>query len=136
MKIDHDYLKGLLEAFEASNSPTTNIQELDQAGFNYKEDKFIFHLRILTDQNLVQPERGYSLGYVKGADGQVSWSVLPLRLTASGHEFLEAIRNSEVWDSIKSEFKDASIGTLWRVSKNLLEGYTKKKVTSLLSSEE
>lgn len=30
MKIDHDYLKELLEAFEASDSPTTDIQKLEQ----------------------------------------------------------------------------------------------------------
>jgi len=136
VKIDHEYLKGLLEAFEASETPTTDIQELEKYGFSYQEDKFIFHLNILADQNLVQREQGHGLGYLKGADGSVSWSVVPLRLTAFGHEFLEAIRNSEVWDTIKSEFKDASIGTLWRVSKELLEGYTKKKVTSLLGADE
>ncbi|MHA7000162.1 DUF2513 domain-containing protein [Aeromonas schubertii] len=136
MKIDNEYLKGLLEAFEASDTPTTDIEELKKAGFSYQEDKFIFHLSILADQNLVQCEQGYGLGYQKGVDGYVSWAVVPLRLTAFGHEFLEALRNSQVWDTIKSEFKDASIGTLWRVSKELLEGYTKKKVTSLLGADE
>lgn len=136
MKIDQDYLKGLLEAFEASDNPTTDIEELEQAGFGYQEDKFIFHLSILADQNLVQREQGYGLGYRKGTNGYISWSVVPLRLTAAGHEFLEALRNSEVWNTIKSDFKDASIGTLWRVSKELLEGYTKKKVISLLGVDE
>ncbi len=45
---------------------------------------------------------------------------VPLRLTASGHDFLEAIRNKEVWATLKSGFKDASIGTLVTVSKELL----------------
>lgn len=62
--------------------------------------------------------------------------VVPLRLTAFGHEFLEALRNSQVWGTIKSEFKDASIGTLWRVSKDLLEAYTKRKISSLLGTDE
>jgi hypothetical protein len=136
MKIDHEYLKKLLEAFEASDTPTTDIQELESVGFSYQEDKFIFHLSILADQNLVQREQGHGLGYQKGADGYVSWSVVPLRLTAFGHEFLEALRNSQVWSTIKSEFKDASIGTLLRVSKDLLEGYTKKKVITLLGADE
>ncbi|MDP2607735.1 MULTISPECIES: DUF2513 domain-containing protein [unclassified Oceanobacter] len=136
MKIDQEYLKGLLEAFEASNTPTTDIKKLEHAGFSYQEDKFIFHLSILADQNFVEREQGHGLGYLKGADGNISWSEVPLRLTAAGHEFLEALRNSEVWDTIKSEFKDASIGTLCRVSKDLFEGYTKKKVTSLLGRDE
>lgn len=132
MKIDREYLKGLLEAFEASDNPTTNIQELQLKGFRAQEANFIFHLQILADQGLVEQENGPGLGYKKGADGFVSWSVVPLRLTAQGHDFIEALRNSEVWDAIKKEFKDASLGTLLRVSKDLLEGYTKKKVMGLL----
>jgi len=134
MKIDQDYLKGLLEAFEAAVKPTTNIQELQQQGFNYEDDKFIFHLHILADQALVEQEHGSGLGYTKGADGFVSWSVVPLRLTANGYDFIEALRNSKVWETIKSEFKEASIGTLLKVSKELLEGYTKKKIIALIAS--
>lgn len=136
MKIDQKYLRDLLEAFEASTTSTTNIIELEEIGFNYQEEKFIFHLKILADQYLIEREQGHGLGYDKSADGYTSWSVVPLRLTAAGHELLEALRNDAVWSTIKSEFQDASIGTLWRVSKELLEGYTKKKVTSLLSENE
>lgn len=89
----------------------------------------------MADQGLVEQENGLGLGYKKGADGHFSWSVVPLRLTAQGHDFIEALRNSEVWDIIKKEFKDASLGTLLRVSKDLLEGYTKKKVIGLLNGE-
>ena len=135
MKINHDYLKGLLEAFEAAGKPTTDIEELKACGYDYEEDNFIFHLQILNDQNLVEAENGDGLGYRKGADGFVIWSVIPLRLTAQGHEFLEALRNSKVWETIKTEFKDASIGTLCRVGKQLLEGYTKRKISKLLGNE-
>jgi len=92
-------------------------------------------LRILEDQKLVKSATGNGLGFRIGASGDVHWSVVPLRLTAFGHEFLEALRNNEVWNTIKAEFKDASIGTLWRVSKELLEGYARKKVTSLLAED-
>lgn len=51
---------------------------------------------------------------------KVFFDEVPLRLTASGHDFLEAIRNKEVWATLKSGFKDASIGTLVTVSKKLL----------------
>jgi hypothetical protein len=30
-------------------------------------------------------EKTILLGYTKGADGSVAWSVVPLRLTAQGH---------------------------------------------------
>jgi hypothetical protein len=40
------------------------------------------------------------------------WSVIPLRLTASGHEFAEAIGNSKVLETLKKDFVGASISTL------------------------
>jgi hypothetical protein len=136
MKVDQEYLKGLLEAFEAAESPTTNILELKEKGFDYGKNEFIFHLQVLSDQSFIEMENGSGLGFHKGADGNVSWSVAPLRLTAQGHDFISALRNKEVWNTLKSEFKDASIGTLWSVSKQLLEGYTKKKVMALIGAEE
>jgi hypothetical protein len=133
MKIDMEYLKGLLEAFQLSEKPTTDIEELKGRGFDYDDDKFIFHLQILADRNLVEQEDGDGgLGYFKSIDGFVSWSVLPLRLTASGHDFIEALANKEVWQKVKTEFKGASISTLITVSKKLLEGYLSKKVEEIL----
>jgi Hypothetical protein (DUF2513) len=134
MKIDQDYLKGLLEAFENAEEPTTDIDELLRLGFNYEDDKFIFHLQILADRMLVEGEGDNKnfLGYEKGIDGYTSWGAIPLRLTANGHDFIEALRNKEVWETIKSEFKDASIGTLIKVSKELLERYAKKKIAALM----
>jgi hypothetical protein len=133
MKIDQDYLKKLLEAFEDSPEPTTDIKELSQAGLHYDDPKFVFHMAILDDKGLIQQADGDAgFGMFRGADGHASWSVLPLRLTARGHDFIEALRNKEVWATIKKDFKEAGIDTLWKVSKELLEGYTKKKLAALL----
>ena len=127
MKIDHEYLKGLLEAFEAAGEPQTDIFELQQAGYDFKTNEFLFHMRLLDDQNLIARTDGqYGFGYFEGADDKGSWGALPLRLTASGHDFLEAIRNKEVWATVKTGFKDASLGTLIEVSRKLLEGFTEK----------
>lgn len=128
MKIDQDYLKGLLEAFQAFEHPCTNIDQLKVQGFDFEDDQFIFHLQILHDLNLVEAEGRYDLGMKKGADGHVCWSLVPLRLTAQGHSFLEALLNEDVWNSLKSGFKDASLETLVSVSKDLLTGFVKKKI--------
>lgn len=134
MKLDRDYLKGLLEAFEKSEKPYTDIQELEKHGYLYKEDQFIFHLQILSDKGLVIPSNPRSgLGYSLGLNRDVSWSIVPLRLTAQAHEFLAAIRQDSVWNTIKSDFKEASIDTVISVSKQLAEGWAKKKVDSLLN---
>ena len=135
MKIDHEYLKGLLEAFEAAGEPQTDIFKLQQAGYDFMTNEFLFHMRLLDDRNLIARTDGeYGFGYFEGADDRGSWGALPLRLTASGHDFLEAIRNKEVWNTVKTGFKDASIGTLVDVSKRLLDGFVQKKIGNILDS--
>lgn len=134
MKIDQEYLKGLLEVFENAEEPTIDVNELEELGFNTEDSRLIFHLQLLADQGFVKREDGrHGLGYTKGADGHVTWFAIPLRLTSQGHTFIEALRNSDVWNTVKSEFKEASMSTMYNVSKKLLEGYTKKKLTELLS---
>jgi len=133
MKIDHDYLKKLLEACQASENPTFTIEDLKAAGLDYNDHQFEFHMKILDDQHLIEQDDGESgFGLFKSLDGSRSWAVLPLRLTASGHQFIEALANKEVWEAIKHGFKDASIETLKKVSLTLSEGYTKKKINQIL----
>ena len=50
VKIDQEYLKKLLEACQASEKPTFNIEELKAAGFDYYDLQFEFHMMILADQ--------------------------------------------------------------------------------------
>lgn len=135
MRINQDYLKSLLIAFEEAQTPTVDWNQLESAGLISDEHEFVFHMRILNDQGFVQRadgEPGFGLVDGIGQDEYV-WSLVPLRLTAAGHEFIEALRNEEVWEQIKTNFKDASVGTLWGVSKDLLEGYLKRKVESVLN---
>lgn len=133
MKIDQEYLKKLLEACQASEKPTFDIMDLKAAGLDYQDAKFEFHMMILCDQGFIEQDDGDpGIGLVKSADGWASWSVLPLRLTASGHEFIEALSNKEVWATIKRSFTDASISTLKNVSLKLLEGYAQKKIDQIL----
>lgn len=131
MKIDQDYLKGLLEAFESSVGPTTDINELSDAGFPYQKDEFIFHMRLLEDRGLIEGlGRHPGFGYVQTRT-TYSWAVIPLRLTADGHDFIEALKQKEVWQAIKTEFKDASLATMVSAARSLAEGYAKKKVKDI-----
>ena len=133
MKIDLDYLKKLLEAMEAAPAPVFDIQELRAAGLDYNDDQFIFHMGILDDQAFVQREdREPGFGFSRGLDGHEHWMPVPLRLTAQGHQFIEALRNKEVFATLKKGFKDASLATLRDVSKKLLEAFVNKKIQELL----
>jgi hypothetical protein len=136
MKIDHDYLKKMLEAFEAAPAPIFYVRDFGDAGLDYCNPQFIFHLGILNDQDFVARDDGKAgFGLQRGADGSAAWSIIPLRLTAQGHDFIEAMKNKEVWATLKKDFKDAGVSTMWDVSKKLLEGYAKKKVEGILNGD-
>ncbi|ATO32351.1 hypothetical protein DDI_1183 [Dickeya dianthicola RNS04.9] len=51
-----------------------------------------------------------------------------MRLTAAGHDFIDALRNREVWATLKASFKDASMGTLMTVSKELFNRALNKQL--------
>lgn len=128
MKIDHDYLKKMLEAFEATPAPIFYVSDIRDGGLNFHGDQFIFHIGILADHGfLAREDRKPGFGLQRGADGSASWSIVPLRLTAQGHDFIEALKNKEVWATIKKDFKDASL--------KLLEGFAKKKLERILNGQ-
>ncbi len=132
MEVNTEYLRGLLLAFEAAEGSTTDISELKDRGFDFNEKEFLFHMRLLNDQNFIECYCNTELGYSRSVDGSGSWAVAPMRLTAAGHEFVAALANEEVWSKVKDGLKNESMSTLWNISKQLLEGYAKKKAESLL----
>lgn len=132
MKINHDYLKGLLIAFEDAPNPDTDINELSDKGFDYRTTEFMFHMRLLEDQYLIQRTDGEAgFGYVSSLGGQGSFAVMPLRLTAQGHDFIADLRQKEVWNSVKENFKEASMSGLVDITKQLAQGFAKQKIKQL-----
>lgn len=131
MKIDQEYLKGLLIAFEENSGPQTNIKELKDAGYDYQTQEFLFHMRLLDDEGLISRIDGQpGFGFYTSSD-QPAYAVVPLRLTSQGHSFIEALRKKEVWNAVKENFKEASISTLVEASQGLAQGYLKQKVKQL-----
>ncbi|MBH2824059.1 DUF2513 domain-containing protein [Serratia marcescens] len=132
MKINKEYIKNLLELFELAPTVDVNISYLSLSGIDYNTDEFVFHMRILQDGGfVVRSDNRSGFGLVEGADGYRSWGVVPLRLTSNGHDFIEALRQKEVWEAVKSNFKDASLTTLADVAKQLAAGFAKKKVKDI-----
>jgi len=96
-----------------------SIHWLEDAGVDYRDKQFAFHMSLFRDKGLIErDDGGAGFGLVRSLDGHESWADVPLRLTAQGHDFLEAVRNKEVWAAIKKDFKEASFGTLLEVSKS------------------
>lgn len=135
MKVDQDYLKALLIAFEDTEGPDTWVYELVAKGYDQNSSEFIFHMRLFDDNGLicrVDGELGFGHqyhAYIGGYD--YHWFDVPLRLTAQGHDFIADLRQKEVWNSVKENFKDASMSTLVDVAKQLAQGYAKQKIKAL-----
>jgi hypothetical protein len=113
MKPDPYYIKRLLTAFQDAPGPTTDVKELKQQGIPYEEPEFDFHLRLLYDQGFVERNDGEpGFGLETLMEGDDYWSVVPLRLTASGHEFAEAMGHSKAFAAVKSSFVTSSLGIM------------------------
>lgn len=143
MKIDQDYLKKLLIAFEETEGPDTILTELEEKGFHRDDSNFIFHMRLLNDNSLIervddQDGFGHLIIQQMGrgvASSSYHWLVVPLRLTAKGHDFLSDIRQKEVWAAIKNNFRDQGLGTLTGIAKSLAEAYAKKRIRDITGIE-
>ncbi|WMY76416.1 DUF2513 domain-containing protein [Buttiauxella selenatireducens] len=132
MKINQQYLKDLLIAFEDAPNPDTDITELKERGFDYMDPEFMFHMRLLEDQYLIQRTDGQpGFGFYESLGGPGSYAVMPLRLTAQGHDFIADLRQQEVWSTVKENFKEASMSSLVDIAKQLAQGFAKQKIKQL-----
>ena len=132
MKIDQEYLKLMLNTFVESPHSFIWVADFIDRGIEM-DDKFLFHIQILEDQKFIEPlDKKSDLGYEILLGGEYRWQSRPLRLTASGHEFIEAINKSEIWKIIKEEFKDSSLSTLKSAATSLLKAFAKKQLGKYL----
>jgi hypothetical protein len=135
MKIDQDYLKNVLDAFLESPKSFAELNEFKKKNIAI-DDKFLFHMQLLEDQNFVEClNKDTNLGYVIAMGGNFEWISRPLRLTAAGHEFAEALSRKEIMEVLKSGFKDASLSTLKTAAKELLSAFVKKQASKYLDFE-
>lgn len=82
------------------------------------------HVKLLIEARLVE----------RKSFGVNSFMTTVTKLTWTGHEFLDSIREEQVWNTIKSEFREAGMSTIIKVGKDLAEGFAKKKVEAILNS--
>lgn len=100
-----------MDAFRESPEATTNIEELKERGLSYETPEFYFHMRLFDDQGFIERDDAEpGIGVDRGMDGTYCWSVLPLRLTASGQEFAEVMANNTAFEAVKMSSVSPSLG--------------------------
>ncbi|EGQ9598940.1 DUF2513 domain-containing protein [Vibrio parahaemolyticus] len=120
MKRDMELIRKLLLTMEE------NPRQLEVEGYDKNQVKY--HALLLIEAGFLDGNASDTLANTSVVPSFVSVN----RLTWDGHEFLDNIRKEEVWNTIKTEFKDASILTVFSIGKQLTENYAKKKLSSLL----
>ncbi|WP_223565513.1 DUF2513 domain-containing protein [Pantoea sp. OVA07A] len=134
MKIDQQYLKDLLIAFEDTEGSDTSENDLLKAGIDTKSPEFKFHMRLLGDKEFISRlngEPGWEFYRPVNVGSFTMHVESSLRLTAKGHDFISDLRQKEVWNTVKNNFSDASLSTLSDVVKELAKGYAKQKIKRL-----
>lgn len=140
MKIDLDYIKEILAYCIESEKPFFSLGELiKNVGSKCLDETFIFHYSLLIENNLVNRWnlKTGSLDYmgILRHDHGPSCSNIDIRLTQSGHDFSCALNKKEVFDKLKTEFKDAPFKVIFEGSQKLLQHFAKKKLDSILKED-
>lgn len=132
MKLDQEFLKSLVLKIESNPSPRPGLKSiLASMGLDDLTDQFIVHYEVLRDYGFIEgAENKESIG-IEGTDNGIDWSDADIRLTAKGHEFAASVKQPEIWEVIKKNFKEASIETVFTVSKDLAIKLAKKKLEKI-----
>lgn len=101
MKLDKDLVREILLAVEASNEDPLGWTVLNLEGREAKEVSY--HVMLLHEAGLIV---GQDLSTCDGLE----W--LPKRLTYKGHEFLDTVRDGEVWRRTKAGAEKAGVAGL------------------------
>ena len=132
MQIDQDYIKTVLNTFIDSERSFIWVAAITEQGFEM-DDKFLFHMQVLEDQEFIEClDKQSDLGYEITLGGEFRWHSRPLRLTAAGHEFVDAINRDDIWEVLQNDFRDASLSTLKSAARDLLLAFAKKQVKKYL----
>ena len=101
MRRENELIRALMLQLEAADRVVNGKQSVD----GYTADQVSYHLAQIIDSGLAVGAVKYSVG---NEDPTIPIAVMVTRLTPSGHDFIESIRNDTVWKKVKS--KSAEVG--------------------------
>ena len=101
MKLDKDLVREILLAIEASDQ--TPDSWIDLAIDSHSEDEFSYHVMLLHEAGLIVAQDLCSMS-------DFDWR--PKRLTIRGHEFLDTVRDGEVWRRTKVGAEKAGVASI------------------------
>ncbi|HHF3271798.1 TPA: DUF2513 domain-containing protein [Vibrio diabolicus] len=135
MRIDIEYIKHLLDTVQDHDEPDFNIynDKIKPLWLNDNEklNKLVFHMEIMEDQGLIENSINTNgIGFQRmGGGGGFTVSVIPLRLTARGHQFASDLSKPGVIEKLTTTFKDAgpseTVKVVFALGKNFIDSQLK-----------
>jgi len=114
-----DLVRLLLLKLESMSDDAHSVSILDPAGFDlegYSAEQVDYHLNLLVDANLVD----------QGGSGALSGYMFK-QLTWAGHDFLDSVRDDEIWRRARDGAKAAG-GFSSELLGDLAKGLIRKKI--------
>ena len=115
MKRDKDLLRELLFEFESSDEWQIRVPKF--SGEPDERRARQYHIQLLCDE-------GYLVSFTGGiAEAGV------FRMTAQGHDFLDAVRDEGIWSKTRDAVRDTGGNATVEIVKALAMGFLKKKIS-------
>jgi len=135
MKISYEYLAQILSKFLDSTEPHLSWKNFNDE-LRENESLFFFHIFILLDKGLLigttSDPTNIGVKFNANANVYVQWDT-PVRLTAQGHDFAEALSKPSIKEVIVNKFKDEGLSAVIGISKSLAEKHAEKLLGELIS---
>lgn len=120
---DMDLVRSIMLAIEDTTAPI-DLNDLRKTLGDPDEAKLVQHIRLLSD------EAGYIQGVPAHSNSGYNW--LAMDLTWNGHEFLESIRDPEIWRQTKAGAKSAGSFSI-KVIADIAKAIIKDRVDKLIA---
>ena len=120
MKRDMDLIRVLLlklENWQMERGDNVHIRPNDpRLPQGHSVDQMDYHLDLLMEA-----------GFISGPDGQPMDGIMFRRLSWQGHDFLDSVRDQEIWEKTKKGVEGAG-GFTVDLMKELARGFVKKQI--------
>ena len=113
MKRNMDLIRLQLLELE-SEQPVPELNE-------FTEDQKVYHMALCIEAGLVDGE------VIKNSEGWPA-TAIAIRLTWSGHEFLDAAKNEKIWKKAGERIKKAGVQVTMSVLEGLLKSLLKERL--------
>lgn len=115
-------IREILLRLESTSTPNASVNAKSFDGFS--EQDVAYNMRLLSEAGYIQAKIMSS----SAGDGQINLA-LAIRLTNSGHDLLDTMRNESVWSKVKERFASNGI----EMSFDLVVSVGKKIIEAMLS---